>query len=101
MASAQGAPQLCRSAFTIQALCSMAPFMAKTLIFLDLNYSGISEKAKTVKLGNQTVMIPQAVGGTGIMIGPETGLMGVQEEWERGVHMLLTKNFPCMCHSRN
>lgn len=79
----------------------MAPFMAKTLIFLDLNYSGISEKAKTVKLENQTVMIPQAVGGTGIMIGPETGLMEVQEEWERGVHMLLTKNFPCMCHSRN
>lgn len=37
-------------------------------------------KKKTVKLGNQTVMTPQAVDGTGIMIGSEAGLMGVQRE---------------------
>lgn len=48
-------------------------------------------------------MTPQTVDGTGIMIGPEAGLMGVQRELAgRGVHMMLQgQNSPCVCHSRN
>lgn len=75
---AQGAAQLCAEVLYHSALCSMAPFMAKTPIFYNFHYSGTPKKEKAVKVGNQTVMTPQAVDGTGVVIGPETGLVGVE-----------------------
>lgn len=76
--------------FITPALCSVPPFMAQTPTFYNFSYSGTPNKEKAVKVGSQTVMTPQAVDGTGVVIGPETGLVGVEvlAGWES------TKNSP-------
>lgn len=65
--------------FITAALCSTAPLMAKAGIFCNFHYSGTpKEENKAVKVSNQTVMTPQAIDGTGVVIGPGTGLVGVE-----------------------
>lgn len=60
----------------------MAPLMAKTFPYHNFQNSPTPGKEnKTVKLGNQTVMTLHSGDGTGIIIGPEIGLVGVQREW--------------------
>lgn len=55
-----------------------------------------------MKLGDPTVMTPHSGYGTGVMIGPETGLVGGGGGGGGGPHKVVgTKNFPRMCHSRD
>lgn len=41
-------------------------------------------------------MAPQAVDGTGVMVGPGTGLVGTQREWRSPPEVVGTKNYPCV-----